>query len=280
MLYWAHNCHRSISYPGDLTMSEVRQYLGKITTIDRFILEEQATYPDATGALTNLLYDMALAAKIIASRTTQAALADVLGSAGHENVQGEEVQKLDQFAQRTIFKLNDHTGRLAVMASEEEEDIIPIPALQVGEVRAALRPAGRLVEHRLQRQRGHHLRHLPAQDGRGAGHAGRRPAEGARPGRRRLHPLRHEHDARLLHRHGRARLHAGPLHRRVPALAPEHPHPESSPNTTAPTRAISPNLDAGGAGLHGMAAKRHTGEESTLACVISARWWRTSTATC
>lgn len=108
-------------------MIEVRQYSGKITTIDRFILDEQATYPDATGALTSLLYDMALAAKIIASRTTQAALADILGSAGHENVQGEEVQKLDQFAQRTIFKLNDHTGRLAVMASEEEQDIIPIP---------------------------------------------------------------------------------------------------------------------------------------------------------
>ena len=43
-------------------------------------------------------------------------------------MQGEVVQKLDEFADQIIFKLNDHTGRLAVMASEEHEDIIPIPA--------------------------------------------------------------------------------------------------------------------------------------------------------
>ena len=55
-------------------------------------------------------------------------MSDILGSAGKENVQGEVVQKLDEFADQIIFKLNDHTGRLAVMASEEHEDIIPIPA--------------------------------------------------------------------------------------------------------------------------------------------------------
>ncbi len=109
-------------------MVPVQQYANTITTIERFILDQQRGFPDATGALTNVLYDMALAAKIIASRTTRAGLADILGSTGEENVQGEVVQKLDQFAQRTIFRLNDHTGRLAVMASEEEEDIIPIPA--------------------------------------------------------------------------------------------------------------------------------------------------------
>jgi fructose-1,6-bisphosphatase I len=102
-------------------------YAGKLVTIERFILDQQHAHPDATGSLTNLLYDMALSAKIIASKTTRAGLAEVLGSAGEENVQGEEVQKLDVFAQRTIYRLNDHTGRLAVMASEEEEDIIPIP---------------------------------------------------------------------------------------------------------------------------------------------------------
>jgi fructose-1,6-bisphosphatase I len=109
-------------------MTDMQQYAGKLVTIERFILDQQSEHPDATGSLTNLLYDMALSAKIIASKTTRAGLAEVLGSAGEENVQGEEVQKLDVFAQRTIFRLNDHTGRLAVMASEEEEDIIPIPA--------------------------------------------------------------------------------------------------------------------------------------------------------
>lgn len=103
-------------------------YAGKIVTIERFILDQQRAYPDATGVLTNILYDIALAAKIIASKTTRAGLADILGSAGKENVQGETVQKLDEYADQIIFKLNDHTGRLAVMASEEHEGIIPIPA--------------------------------------------------------------------------------------------------------------------------------------------------------
>ncbi|MEX1019375.1 MAG: class 1 fructose-bisphosphatase, partial [Litorilinea sp.] len=100
----------------------------KITTIERYILEQERSYPDATGTLTSLLYDIAMAAKIIATRTTRAGLVDILGSTGDQNIQGEEVQKLDRFAERTIFRINDHTGRLAVMASEEHEDIIPIPA--------------------------------------------------------------------------------------------------------------------------------------------------------
>lgn len=108
-------------------MTDVQNYLSKLVTIERYILEQQQAFPEATGILTNLLYDIALAAKIIASKTTRAGLAEILGSAGEENVQGEEVQKLDVFAQRTLYRLNDHTGRLAVMASEEVEDIIPIP---------------------------------------------------------------------------------------------------------------------------------------------------------
>jgi fructose-1,6-bisphosphatase I len=98
-----------------------------VITIERHILEAQVAFPDASGALTNLLYDIALAGKLIASRTTRAGLADILGAAGHENVQGEQVQKLDVYAQDTICQLNERTGRLAAMASEEEPDVIPIP---------------------------------------------------------------------------------------------------------------------------------------------------------
>lgn len=101
----------------------------RITTIERFFTEQQRElFPEATGTLTALLYDIALSAKFIASQTTRAGLAQILGSTGEENVQGEEVQKLDRYAQRTIYRLNDHTGRLAVMASEESEEIIPIPS--------------------------------------------------------------------------------------------------------------------------------------------------------
>jgi len=99
----------------------------QLTTIERHILSDQMTHADATGALTNLLYDIALAGKIIASKVIQAGLSNVLGATGEQNVQGEQVQKLDEFADYTFFRLNDHTGRLAVMASEEHEHIIPIP---------------------------------------------------------------------------------------------------------------------------------------------------------
>lgn len=99
----------------------------QITTIERHILEEQRSHPEATGTLTNLLYDLALAGKIIASKTTRAGLAEILGGTGEINIQDEEVMKLDRLADQTIFRLNDHTGRLAVMASEEQPEIIPIP---------------------------------------------------------------------------------------------------------------------------------------------------------
>lgn len=99
----------------------------QITTIERYILNEQRSYPEAKGTLTSLLYDLALAGKIIASKTTRAGLAEILGRTGDVNVQGEQVMKLDVLADRTVQRLNDHTGRLAVMASEEQPDIIPIP---------------------------------------------------------------------------------------------------------------------------------------------------------
>ena len=100
---------------------------GKIITIERHILEEQKLHPEATGVLTYLLYDLALCGKFIASRTTRAGLAEILGSTDEINVQGEQVMKLDQLADNTIYRLNDHTGRLAVMASEEHESPLPIP---------------------------------------------------------------------------------------------------------------------------------------------------------
>jgi len=98
-----------------------------IITIERLILEEQKGYPEATGVLTNLLYDIALAGKVIASKTTRAGLVEILGLAGTTNIQGELVMKLDQFADRTMIALNDHTGRIAIMASEEHPDVIPVP---------------------------------------------------------------------------------------------------------------------------------------------------------
>jgi fructose-1,6-bisphosphatase I len=99
----------------------------KIMTIERHILEGQKEHPEATGVLTSILYDIALAGKFIASRTTVAGLAEILGATGDVNIQGEQVMKLDEIANTTIFRLNSFTGRLAAMASEENPDLMHIP---------------------------------------------------------------------------------------------------------------------------------------------------------
>jgi fructose-1,6-bisphosphatase I len=100
------------------------QVMKKVQTIERFIFEQQPN--TAHGEFTNLLYDIALAAKLIAYKTNRAGLVDILGRAGVVNVQGESQQKLDVFADDLIVRLCDHTGRLCVMASEEREDIVTI----------------------------------------------------------------------------------------------------------------------------------------------------------
>jgi len=99
-----------------------------IITIERFILEQERNFPEATGELTNLLYDIALGTKIVAAAIRRAGLVNILGSAGATNVQGEEQQKLDVFANETLKSAMTHTGRVCVMASEEDEEIISIPA--------------------------------------------------------------------------------------------------------------------------------------------------------
>jgi len=99
----------------------------QIVTIDRYILEQQLSHPGASGDLSGLLYDIALTGKMIAREVKKAGLVDILGHTGTINVQGEEVQKLDDYANQCFIKNFDHTGRLWVMASEEEDDPVPIP---------------------------------------------------------------------------------------------------------------------------------------------------------
>jgi fructose-1,6-bisphosphatase I len=95
-----------------------------VITIERFIIEQERLYPEATGELSNLLYDIALGAKIIAAAVRRAGILNVLGSAGAVNVQGEEQQKLDVFANEALKNSMSHTGRVCVMASEEDEEVI------------------------------------------------------------------------------------------------------------------------------------------------------------
>ncbi|MFQ5690302.1 MAG: class 1 fructose-bisphosphatase [Gemmatimonadota bacterium] len=98
-----------------------------VVTIDRFITEQERRHPEATGAFSNILYDMALAAKLISRAVNRAGLIDVLGMAGRENVHGEQVQKLDEYAHEVIVGALSHGGHACVLGSEEAEAPIPIP---------------------------------------------------------------------------------------------------------------------------------------------------------
>ena len=99
----------------------------KVVTIDRHIIDQERAHPTASGRFSALLYDIALAAKIISREVNMAGLIDILGATGDTNVQGERVQKLDAFAHEVMVKAMDHAGHLCCMASEECDDIIPIP---------------------------------------------------------------------------------------------------------------------------------------------------------
>jgi fructose-1,6-bisphosphatase I len=108
-------------------MNVVKHTATSVVTIDRFIIEQERLFPEATGQLSGILYDIALAAKLITNKVRRAGLVDILGALEQQNVQGEIQQKLDVFANETIVKAMDHGGRLCAMASEEEPDLIPIP---------------------------------------------------------------------------------------------------------------------------------------------------------
>jgi fructose-1,6-bisphosphatase I len=105
----------------------VKHTATSVVTIERYIIEQEKMHPQATGELSGLLYDLALAAKMIANKVRSAGLADILGSAENINVQGETQQKLDVIANEIVIKAVDHGGRLCALASEEEAGIIQIP---------------------------------------------------------------------------------------------------------------------------------------------------------
>ena len=96
-------------------------------TLSQFVLQTERDHPEASGQFTSVLLDIALAAKMINKAVIRAGLEDVLGATGDVNVQGEKVQKLDVYAHETIMSVLGSTGQLAVVASEEDEGIVPMP---------------------------------------------------------------------------------------------------------------------------------------------------------
>lgn len=99
----------------------------KHTTLTQFIIEEQRGIEEATGDFTGLLNDIGVACKKISGLVNKGDLVGILGAAGSENVQGEEQKKMDILTNDIFIECNEWAGHLAGMASEEMDDMYPIP---------------------------------------------------------------------------------------------------------------------------------------------------------
>jgi fructose-1,6-bisphosphatase I len=96
----------------------------KIQTLDEFTIQQMRDFPNATGELSGLLRDIGLAAKRVHVEVNKAGLVDILGDYGTTNVQGEEVKKLDIFANNQFMGVLRHGISCAGIGSEEMDDIV------------------------------------------------------------------------------------------------------------------------------------------------------------
>tara|TARA_B110000285_G_scaffold227831_1_gene289778 strand:- start:3825 stop:4805 length:981 start_codon:yes stop_codon:yes gene_type:complete len=95
-----------------------------VTTLDEFIIDKQDDFPFAGGDLSRLLRDIGFASKIVNREVNKAGLVDIAGAAGSENIQGEQQQKLDVFADEVFIRALKNGGEVCGIASEENDDFI------------------------------------------------------------------------------------------------------------------------------------------------------------
>lgn len=95
--------------------------MSKITTLSEFITERQADFPYASGDLSRLLSDIGIASKIVNQQVNKAGLGDILGAQGAVNVQGEQQQKLDVYADETFIRSFKNGGMVCGIGSEEND---------------------------------------------------------------------------------------------------------------------------------------------------------------
>ena len=96
----------------------------RVQTLDEFTIQQMRDFPNATGELSGLLRDMGLAAKRVNVEVNKAGLVDILGDAGEINVQGEEVKKLDVYANEQFMGVLRHGISCAGIGSEELDDVV------------------------------------------------------------------------------------------------------------------------------------------------------------
>ncbi|RXJ73328.1 class 1 fructose-bisphosphatase [Veronia nyctiphanis] len=93
-------------------------------TLGEFIVEKQHEFPHASGELSSLLSSIRLAAKIVNREINKAGLVDITGSVGSENVQGEQQQKLDVYANEKFKSALEARDQVCGVASEEEDEMV------------------------------------------------------------------------------------------------------------------------------------------------------------
>jgi len=101
--------------------------MSKQVSLTQYLIEQQRRHDNIPAQLRLLIEVVARACKRISISVNKGALGDVLGTAHTENVQGEIQKKLDIIANEVLIEANEWGGHLAAMASEEMEDIYPVP---------------------------------------------------------------------------------------------------------------------------------------------------------
>lgn len=101
--------------------------MSEISVIEHIHSMQHRWSPQATGQFTSLMHDLVLSAKIISRSVTKAGLVDVLGGTGAVNIQGEHVQKLDEFANEIMIYRMINSGTICALGSEEEIEPIFVP---------------------------------------------------------------------------------------------------------------------------------------------------------
>jgi fructose-1,6-bisphosphatase I len=98
------------------------------TTLVQHVRQEEKITPGATGEFTSLMNEIMVASKIVSLEVNKAGIGeDIMGLTGKINVQGEEVQKLDEFADMTFTKIIGQSGTVCAITSEELEYPVIIP---------------------------------------------------------------------------------------------------------------------------------------------------------
>ncbi|MBL7190462.1 class 1 fructose-bisphosphatase [bacterium] len=99
----------------------------RLVTVERHLMDQERLFPEATGEFSSLMSDIAIAGKVVSREVNKAGLVEILGLTGYENVQGESVQKLDEYADQVFVQSLIRSGHICIMATEEREYAVHVP---------------------------------------------------------------------------------------------------------------------------------------------------------